>query len=104
MINPNAELFVNLRGPGGYIGCHSGGPRFDDDGCVLRSRWGAAVNKDKDTSHDPHTGTHRGHHVNWNVPYISIILALHDIGPGDGKPVYYCVLTTTANCVSFLLC
>ena len=28
------EMFVNLRGPGGYIGCHSGGPRFDDGGRI----------------------------------------------------------------------
>eukprot|EP01046_Picozoa_sp_COSAG06_P054907 COSAG06_NODE_9920_length_1789_cov_3.786391_2_plen_369_part_00 len=83
------ELFINLRGPGGYIGCHSGGPRFDGDGHVLPSRWGAAVWQDGDTSHDAHSseGTHRGHHVQWGCPYISIIVALEDIGPGDGATV-----------------
>eukprot|EP01043_Picozoa_sp_COSAG02_P074149 COSAG02_NODE_14715_length_1243_cov_2.687937_1_plen_333_part_10 len=83
------ELFINLRGPGGYIGCHSGGPRFDGDGQVLSSRWGAAVWQDGETGHDPHTshGTHRGHHVRWGCPYISIIVALEDIGPGDGATV-----------------
>ena len=42
-----------------------------------------------ETGHDPHAdqGTHRGHHVQWAVPYISIIVALNDIGPGDGPTV-----------------
>ena len=64
------EMFVNLRGPGGYIGCHSGGPRFDEEGEVLRSRWGAAVHKGGVCSHDLHAGqgSHRGHHVKWGVP------------------------------------
>ncbi len=83
------ELFINLRGPGGYIGCHSGGPRFDENGRILASRWGAAVFKDDETSHDEFVahGTHRGHHVAWGVPYISMIVALEDIGPGDGATV-----------------
>eukprot|EP01052_Picozoa_sp_SAG31_P044905 SAG31_NODE_8001_length_1544_cov_1.057439_3_plen_151_part_00 len=83
------ELFINLRGPGGYIGCHSGGPRFDSDGSVLNSRWGAAVEKRTTNEDDLHvqSGTHRGHHVHWGVPYISMILALEDIGEGDGATV-----------------
>ena len=32
------ELFLNVRGPGGYIGVHSGGPRFDGRG------WGMSAN------------------------------------------------------------
>ena len=81
------ELFINLRGSGGYIGCHGGGPQFISDGTQLRSPWGAAAFRTDDTSHDPHTGTHRGHHVTWNVPYLSIIIALSDIGHGDGATV-----------------
>ena len=83
------ELFINLRGPGGYIGCHSGGPRFDENGRILASRWGAAVFKDEETEHDEFVGqgSHRGHHVAWGVPYISMIIALEDIGPGDGATV-----------------
>jgi hypothetical protein len=83
------ELFINLRGQGGYIGCHGGGPQFTLDGEILRSPWGAAVRRDSDTAHDPHAeqGTHRGHHVQWAVPYLSIIVALTDIGPGDGPTV-----------------
>ena len=78
------ELFINIRGPGGFIGCHSGGPRFDEDGHILASRWGAAVYKDEDTDHDEYfgQGSHRGHKVAWGVPYLSMIVALEDIGPG----------------------
>eukprot|EP01050_Picozoa_sp_SAG11_P018706 SAG11_NODE_2871_length_2882_cov_1.938556_1_plen_330_part_00 len=83
------ELFINLRGPGGYIGCHSGGPRFDSDGSVLSSRWGATADKRTQNKADKHaqTGTHRGHHVHWGVPYISMIIALEDILEGDGATV-----------------
>eukprot|EP01043_Picozoa_sp_COSAG02_P042482 COSAG02_NODE_3616_length_6473_cov_7.147160_7_plen_365_part_00 len=83
------ELFLNLRGEGGYIGCHGGGPQFTHTGEILRSPWGAAVHRTGETGHDPHAGqgTHRGHHVQWAVPYLSIIVALNDIGPGDGATV-----------------
>lgn len=83
------ELFLNLRGEGGYIGCHGGGPQFTHEGELLRSLWGAAVHRTGETAHDPHAGqgTHRGHHVRWAVPYLSIIVALNDIGPGDGATV-----------------
>ena len=83
------ELFLNLRGKGGYIGCHGGGPQFTTRGEQLRSPWGAAVRREADTSHDPHAGegTHRGHKVEWAVPYLSIIVALTSIGPGDGATV-----------------
>ena len=74
---------------GGYIGCHGGGPQFTQAGEQLRSPWGAAVRRNEDTSHDPHSGqgTHRGHRVEWAVPYLSVIVALADIGPGDGATV-----------------
>eukprot|EP01052_Picozoa_sp_SAG31_P006839 SAG31_NODE_319_length_17776_cov_4.703570_11_plen_221_part_00 len=62
------ELFINLRGTGGYIGCHGGGPMFTKTGVQLRSPWGAAVRRDEDSSHDPHRGTHRGHRIVWAVP------------------------------------
>ena len=83
------ELFLNLRGEGGYIGCHGGGPQFTHAGEILRSPWGAAVHRTAETTHDPHAGqgTHRGHHIQWAVPYLSIIVALNDIGPGDGPTV-----------------
>ncbi len=57
------ECFLNLRGPGGFIGIHSGGhyPAFP---CVTRH----------------HSG-------NWMVGQINILMALNDIGPGDGPTV-----------------
>jgi hypothetical protein len=57
------EAFLNLRPPGGYIGIHSGGhvPAFP------------MVNRH-------HTGT-------WMVGQINILIALTDIGPGDGATV-----------------
>ena len=84
------ELFINLRGPGGYIGCHGGGPQFTQAGTQLRSPWGAAAFRSADASSrsaDSAQGTHRGHLVTWAVPYMSIIVALADIGEGDGATV-----------------
>jgi len=54
------EAFLNVRGQGGFIGIHSGGhvPGFP---CVTRH--------------------HTGH---WMVGQINILMALTDIGPGDG--------------------
>ena len=57
------EAFLNLRGQGGYIGVHSGG--WKTDGRVR-------------------SGVHGGQ---WNMQYMSIIIALKDIGPGDGATV-----------------
>jgi hypothetical protein len=57
------EAFLNLRPPGGYIGIHSGGhvPAFP------------MVNRH-------HTGA-------WMVGQINILIALTEIGPGDGATV-----------------
>jgi len=57
------ECFLNIRGKGGFIGIHSGGhyPAF---ACVTR---------------------HHGGH--WMVGQINILMALTDIGPGDGPTV-----------------
>jgi hypothetical protein len=57
------EVFLNLRGQGGYIGVHSGG--WKTDGRVR-------------------SGVHGGQ---WNMQYVSVIVALDDIGPGDGATV-----------------
>lgn len=57
------EAFLNLRGQGGYIGVHSGG--WKTDGRVR-------------------SGVHGGQ---WNMQYMSIIVALKDIGLGDGATV-----------------
>ncbi len=57
------EDFLNLRGKGGYIGIHSGG--WKSDGRVR-------------------SGVQNG---NWCVQYMSLIVALNDIGPGDGATV-----------------
>jgi hypothetical protein len=103
------EMFCNLRGPGGYIGCHGGGPQFAPEGDVLRSLWGAAVRRQPDDDDDDDDddgddddddgdgssrnegptspGTHRGHQLQWAVPYLSLIVALRDVGPGDGPTV-----------------
>ena len=54
------EVFLNLRGPGGFIGIHSGGHNLD-----FHRR----------------TGRSRGQ---WVCTMLSLILALTDIGPGDG--------------------
>ena len=56
------EMFVNVRGPGGYIAMHGGG----------RSGGGRAGDG---------VGIVNGE---WRVVYMSLIIALTDIGPGDG--------------------
>ena len=60
------EMFLNLRGQGGYIGCHCGGP--------------AGMGYDPTYS----SGIIGG---KWAVQYMSLIVALQDIGPGDGATV-----------------
>ena len=54
------EMFVNVRGPGGHITVHGGGPKRD--GSIA-------------------AGIIAGQ---WAVQYLSLIVALNDIGPGDG--------------------
>ncbi|MBM3264749.1 MAG: phytanoyl-CoA dioxygenase family protein [candidate division Zixibacteria bacterium] len=54
------EAFLNLRGPGGYIGIHSGGHNVD-----FHQR----------------TGRSRGQ---WVCTMLSLILALNDVNEGDG--------------------
>lgn len=57
------ECFLNIRGQGGFIGIHSGG-------------------------HKPYFPLSFRHHTgNWNVGQINILMALTDIGPGDGCTV-----------------
>ncbi len=55
------ENFLNVRGAGGYIGIHSGG----------------AVPVSYMTFRQANTGE-------WMVGQINVLMALHDIGPGDG--------------------
>ncbi|MEX0745438.1 MAG: phytanoyl-CoA dioxygenase family protein [Phycisphaeraceae bacterium] len=54
------ECFLNVRRSGGYIGIHSGGHNRRFSGLF---RW--------------HTGQ-------WAVGQINVLMALHDVGPGDG--------------------
>jgi hypothetical protein len=69
------ELFLNVRGKGGYIGVHSGGPRFDGRG------WGvSAAGAGGDDGQQQRS-------MEWSVGYLSMIIALDDIGPGDGATV-----------------
>ncbi len=57
------EAFLNVRGQGGFIGIHSGG-------------------------HTPYFPLAFRHHTGaWNVGQINILMALTDIGPGDGCTV-----------------
>lgn len=57
------ECFLNIRGQGGFIGIHSGG-------------------------HVPAAPmTFRHHTGRWNVGQINVLMALEDIGPGDGATV-----------------
>jgi len=57
------EAFLNIREAGGYIGVHSGGHVTDS-----RKR----------------KGRDRGH---WCCSYLSLLVALTDVGPGDGGTV-----------------
>ena len=82
------ELFLNIRGEGGYIGCHGGGPRFDAGGDQVKSMWGAAIRSGENGSlpgvareAQSGVGTSVGHDVQWMVPYLSMMIALEDIGP-----------------------
>ena len=82
------ELFLNIRGQGGYIGCHGGGPRFDAGGDQVKSMWGAAIRNGENGSlpgvareAQSGVGTSVGHDVQWMVPYLSMMIALEDIGP-----------------------
>jgi len=57
------EAFLNVRGQGGFIGIHSGG-------------------------HTPYFPLSFRHHTGrWNVGQINILMALQDVGPGDGCTV-----------------
>jgi len=57
------EAFLNIRGQGGFIGIHSGG-------------------------HTPYFPLAFRHHTGrWNVGQINILMALQDVGPGDGCTV-----------------
>jgi hypothetical protein len=62
------EMFMNLRGPGGYIGCHGGGPVFDDAGKLVHALWGAAASAGGrgEVMAGP-DGSHRGHRLAWQV-------------------------------------
>jgi len=57
------EDFINVRGPGGFICIHSGGDRR-----TIRTQY-------------------RYHNNRWHCGQINIIVALNDIGPGDGGTV-----------------
>ena len=57
------ESFINIRGPGGFIGVHSGGHVID--------------------SSKP-SGRDRGE---WCCSELSLLVALTDVGPGDGPTV-----------------
>lgn len=86
------ELFANVRGPGGFIGIHSGGwtsagkrlgtpgtdghikvrPGEMDD--ATRFPYGTTMAQDDGLTQSPE----------WAFTYLSIIIALTDVGPGDG--------------------
>ena len=57
------EIFVNVRGPSGYIWPHSGGHGI---------------------SHNEQTGRQRGE---WVCYMLSLLVPLNDVGPGDGATV-----------------
>lgn len=57
------EIFVNVRGTGGYIGVHSGGHNVD---------------------HYQRSGRRNGQ---WVCPMLSLLAPLTDVGPGDGATV-----------------
>ena len=78
------ELFANVRGPGGFIGIHSGGWRAH--GSPGGEAFGTAGT-------DGHIRVRPGELVGpgaeeeqpeWCMTYLSIILALTDVGEGDG--------------------
>jgi hypothetical protein len=56
------ECFLNLRPPGGFIGIHSGG-------------------------HYPAFPMVTRHHGQWMVGQVNVLMALRDVGPGDGATV-----------------
>ena len=77
------ELFVNVRGPGGFIGVHSGGWRAHGTGGEAYGTPGT----------DGHIRVRPGELVGpgaeeqqpeWCMTYLTIILALTDVGEGDG--------------------
>ena len=83
------ELFANVRGPGGFIGIHSGGWRAHG------SPGGEAYGT---PGTDGHIRVRPGELVGpgaeeqqpeWCMTYLSIILALTDVGEGDGATVRY---------------
>jgi hypothetical protein len=57
------ENFLNIRPPGGFLELHSGGQLCSP------------------------IHTFRHHNGNWNVGQINILMALTDIGPGDGPTI-----------------
>ena len=57
------ECFLNIRGEGGFIGIHSGGHMT------------------------AFPGTFRSHARAWMVGQINILMALQDVGPGNGMTV-----------------
>lgn len=57
------EMFLNLRGPGGYIGVHSGGGN-------INGRISAGIDRGQ-----------------WCVQYMTLMLALDDVDSGDGATV-----------------
>ena len=100
------RLFLNIRGPGGYIGVHSGNPTFSGRG------WGVKASGDKPAgvtsppdiewsvgcellslimsqcNFGSACKTNMHQYVSsWLHSYMSIIVALEDIGPGDGPTV-----------------
>ena len=59
-------MFINIRGVGHYIGCHCGGPA----GMNYDPRYNAGITAGR-----------------WQVQYLSLLVALTDIGDGDGATV-----------------
>ena len=78
------ELFVNVREAGGFIGVHSGGWKAGLDGTP---RPGHIVPRAAEHGPLPKGCVGSKEPPEWSCTLVSIILALSDIGPGDGATV-----------------
>lgn len=79
------ELFINTRNRGGFIGVHSGGWKAGIDG---QPNPGHIVPRPGELAPAP-AGAEAAGDPEWACTLVSVILALNDIGPGDGATVLY---------------
>ena len=87
------ELFANVRGPGGFIGIHSGGwtsagQRLGTPGTDGHIKVRPGEMDDANRFAEAAKVAERDGIVQtspeWAFTYLSIIVALTDVGPGDG--------------------